>query len=107
MNNFQGDYSKAIEDSFSFVNDVKASLTDTLQKIKDGNLMSLKKGAVPTTCPLSFQIDMTYFSKNLTFDFCKIVSPVSSSLYILFYLAFFILFLVVTIKLFILTFMGW
>ena len=107
MNNFQGDYSKAIEDSFSFVNDVKASLTDTLQTIKDGNLMSLKKGAVPTTCPLSFQIDMTYFSKNLTFDFCKIVSPVSSSLYILFYLAFFILFLVVTIKLFILTFMGW
>ena len=104
---FEGQFKTAIDDSFSFVNDVKASLTDTLQKIKDGNLMSLKKGAVPTTCPLSFQIYMTYFSKNLTFDFCKIVSPVSSSLYILFYLAFFILFLVVTIKLFILTFMGW
>lgn len=104
---FEGQFKSAIDDSFSFVNDVKASLTDTLQKIKDGNLMSLKKGAVPTTCPLSFQIDMTYFSKNLTFDFCKIVSPVSSSLYILFYLGFFILFLVVTIKLFILTFMGW
>lgn len=104
---FEGQFKTAIDDSFSFVNDVKASLTDTLQKIKDGNLMSLKKGAVPTTCPLSFQIDMTYFSKNLTFDFCKIVSPVSSSLYILFYLGFFILFLFVTIKLFILTFMGW
>ena len=104
---FEGQFKTAIDDSFSFVNDVKASLTDNLQKIKDGNLMSLKKGAVPTTCPLSFQIDMTYFSKNLTFDFCKIVSPVSSSLYILFYLGFFILFLVVTIKLFILTFMGW
>ncbi len=104
---FEGQFKTAIDDSFSFVNDVKASLTDTLQKIKDGNLMSLKKGAVPTTCPLSFQIDMTYFSKNLTFDFCKIVSPVSSSLYILFYLGFFILFLIVTIKLFILTFMGW
>ena len=104
---FNGEFKKAVDDSFSFVNDVKASLTDTLQKIKDGNLMSLKKGAVPTTCPLTFQIDMTYFSKNLTFDFCKIVSPVSSSLYILFYLAFFILFLVVIIKLFILTFMGW
>ena len=107
MNNFKGDYSKAIEDSFSFVNDVKASLTDTLQKIKDGNLMSLKKSAVPTTCPLNFQIDMTYFSKNLTFDFCKIVSPVSSSLYILFYLGFFVLFLLAVIKLFILTFVGW
>ena len=107
VDTFEGQFKTAIDDSFSFVNDVKASLTDTLQKIKDGNLMSLKKGAVPTTCPLSFQIDMTYFSKNLTFDFCKIVSPVSSSLYILFYLGFFILFLVVTIKLFILTFMGW
>ena len=104
---FEGQFKTAIDDSFSFVNDVKASLTDTIQKIKDGNLMSLKKGAVPTTCPLSFQIDMTYFSKNLTFDFCKIVSPVSSSLYILFYLGFFILFLALTIKLFILTFMGW
>lgn len=107
VDTFEGQFKTAIDDSFSFVNDVKASLTDTIQKIKDGNLMSLKKGAVPTTCPLSFQIDMTYFSKNLTFDFCKIVSPVSSSLYILFYLGFFILFLVVTIKLFILTFMGW
>ena len=104
---FEGQFKTAVDDSFRFVNDVKASLTDTIQKIKDGNLIFLKKGAVPTTCPLSFQIDMTYFSKNLTFDFCKIVSPVSSSLYILFYLGFFILFLVVTIKLFILTFMGW
>lgn len=104
---FNGEFKKAVDDSFSFVNDVKVSLTDTLQKIKDGNLMSLKKGSVPTTCPLSFQIDMTYFSKNLTFDFCKIVSPVSSSLYILFYLGFFILFLFVIIKLFILTFIGW
>ncbi|MBE9852247.1 hypothetical protein G6W42_06365 [Campylobacter concisus] len=104
---FEGQFKTAIDDSFSFVNDVKASLADTLQKIKDGNLMSLKKGAVPTTCPLSFQIDMTYFSKNLTFDFCKIVSPVSSSLYILFYLGFFVLFLLAVIKLFILTFMGW
>lgn len=106
-NKFTGDYSKAIEDSFSFVNDVKNSLSDTISKIKDGNLMSLKKSAVPTTCPLNFQIDMTYFSKNLTFDFCKIVSPVSSSLYILFYLGFFVLFLLAVVKLFILTFMGW
>lgn len=106
-NNFKGDYSKAIEDSFSFVNDVKTSLSDTISKIKDGNLMSLKKSSVPTTCPLNFQIDMTYFSKNLVFDFCKIVSPVSSSLYILFYLGFFVLFLLAVVKLFILTFMGW
>lgn len=107
MKDFKGDYGKAVEDSFSFVNDVKASLTDTISKIKDGNLMSLKKSAVPTTCPLNFQVDMTYFSKNLIFDFCKIVSSVSSSLYILFYLGFFVLFLLAVIKLFILTFMGW
>ena len=104
---FEGQFKTAIDDSFSFVNDVKASLTDTIQKIKDGNLMSLKKGAVPTTCPLSFDVNFVFSNKQITFDFCKIVSPVSSSLYILFYLGFFILFLVVTIKLFILTFMGW
>lgn len=104
---FEGQFKTAIDDSFSFVNDVKASLTDTLQKIKDGNLMSLKKGAVPTTCPLSFDVNFIFSNKQITFDLCKVFSSVSSSLYILFYLAFFILFLVVTIKLFILTFMGW
>ena len=75
---FNGEFKKAVDDSFSFVNDVKASLTDTLQKIKDGNLMSLKKGAVPTTCPLSFQIDMTYFSKNLTFLLSSIINNLFS-----------------------------
>ena len=104
---FKAEFEKAVDDSFSFVNDVKASLTDTLQKIKDGNLMSLKKSAVPTTCPLSFEINFVVSNKQITFDLCKVFSSVSSSLYILFYLAFFILFLVVTIKLFILTFMGW
>ena len=104
---FEGQFKTAIDDSFSFVNDVKASLTDTLQKIKDGNLMSLKKGAMPTTCPLFFDVNFVFFNKQITFDLCKVFSPVSSSLYILFYLGFFILFLVVTIKLFILTFMGW
>ena len=107
MNNFKGDYVKAIDDNFSFVNDVKSSLADTLQKIKDGNLMSLQKSAVPTTCPLNFQIDMTYFSKNLTFDICKSISPASQTLYYFFYVAFFVLFLVLIIKLFLFTFMGW
>ena len=104
---FEGQFKTAIDDSFSFVNDVKASLTDTLQKIKDGNLMSLQKSAVPTTCPLNFQIDMTYFSKNLTFDICKSISSASQTLYYFFYVAFFVLFLVLIIKLFLFTFMGW
>ena len=104
---FEGQFKTAIDDSFSFVNDVKASLTDTLQKIKDGNLMSLKKGAVPTTCPLSFEINFVFFNKQITFDLCKVFSSVASSLYVFFYLAFFVLFLVLIIKLFLFTFMGW
>ena len=104
---FEGQFKTAVDDSFSFVNDVKASLTDTIQKIKDGNLMSLKKGAVPTSCPLSFDVNFVFSNKQITFDLCKVFSSFSSSLYILFYLGFFILFLVVVIKLFILTFMGW
>ena len=104
---FEGEFKKAVDDSFSFVNDVKASLTDTLQKIKDGNLMSLKKGAVPTTCPLSFEINFVFSNKQITFDLCKVFSSVASSLYVFFYLAFFVLFLVLIIKLFLFTFMGW
>ena len=104
---FNGEFKKAVDDSFSFVNDVKASLTDTLQKIKDGNLMSLKKSAVPTTCPLSFEINFVFSNKQITFDLCKVFSSVASSLYVFFYLVFFVLFLVLIIKLFLFTFMGW
>ena len=104
---FEGQFKTAIDDSFSFVNDVKASLTDTLQKIKDGNLMSLKKSAVPTTCPLSFEINFVFSNKQITFDLCKVFSSVASSLYVFFYLVFFVLFLVLIIKLFLFTFMGW
>lgn len=104
---FEGQFKTAIDDSFSFVNDVKASLTDTIQKIKDGNLMSLKKSAVPTTCPLSFEINFVFSNKQITFDLCKVFSSVASSLYVFFYLVFFVLFLVLIIKLFLFTFMGW
>jgi len=107
MNNFQGDYSKAIDDSFSFVNDVKASLTDTLQKIKDGNLMSLNKGSISSTCPLNYRINLIYFEKDVIFDICKSISPVSQTLYYFFYVVFFVLFLVLIVKLFLFTFMGW
>lgn len=104
---FEGQFKTAIDDSFSFLNDVKVSLTDTIQKIKDGNLMSLKKGAVPTTCPLSFEINFVFSNKQITFDLCKVFSSVASSLYVFFYLVFFVLFLVLIIKLFLFTFMGW
>ena len=107
MNNFKGDYSKAIEDSFSFVNDVKTSLSDTISKIKDGNLMSLKKSNIPSSCPLEYKVNLIYFEKDLIFDICKAISPASQTLYYFFYFVFFVLLLLAVIKLFILTFMGW
>ena len=107
MNNFKGDYGKAIEDSFSFVNDVKASLSDTISKIKDGNLMSLKKSNIPSSCPLEYKVNLIYFEKELIFDICKAISPASQTLYYFFYFVFFVLLLLAVIKLFILTFMGW
>ena len=106
-NNFKGDYSKAIEDSFSFVNDVKTSLSDTISKIKDGNLMSLKKSNIPSSCPLEYKVNLIYFEKELIFDICKAISPASQTLYYFFYFVFFVLLLFAVIKLFILTFMGW
>lgn len=104
---FEGQFKTAIDDSFSFVNDVKASLTDTIQKIKDGNLMSLNKGSISSTCPLNYRINLIYFEKDVTFDICKSISPASQTLYYFFYVAFFVLFLVLIIKLFLFTFMGW
>lgn len=107
MKDFKGDYSKAVEDSFSFVNDVKVSLSDTISKIKDGNLMSLKKSNIPSSCPLEYKVNLIYFEKELIFDICKAISPASQTLYYFFYVAFFVLFLVLIIKLFLFTFMGW
>ena len=104
---FNGEFKKAVDDSFSFVNDVKASLTDTLQKIKDGNLMSLNKGSISSTCPLNYRINLIYFEKDISFDICKSISPASQTLYYFFYVVFFVLFLVLIIKLFLFTFMGW
>lgn len=104
---FEGQFKTAIDDGFSFVNDVKASLTDTLQKIKDGNLMSLNKGSISSTCPLNYRINLIYFEKDVSFDICKSISPASQTLYYFFYVVFFVLFLVLIIKLFLFTFMGW
>ena len=104
---FEGQFKTAIDDSFSFVNDVKASLTDTIQKIKDGNLMSLNKGSISSTCPLNYRINLIYFEKDVSFDICKSISPASQTLYYFFYIVFFVLFLVLIIKLFLFTFMGW
>lgn len=104
---FKAEFEKAVDDSFSFVNDVKASLTDTIQKIKDGNLMSLNKGSISSTCPLNYRINLIYFEKDVSFDICKSISPASQTLYYFFYIVFFVLFLVLIIKLFLFTFMGW
>ena len=104
---FEGQFKTAIDDSFSFVNDVKASLTDTIQKIKDGNLMSLNKGSISSTCPLNYRINLIYFEKDVSFDICKSISPASQTLYYFFYVVFFVLFLLLIIKLFLFTFMGW
>ena len=100
-------YKENINNLFEPIDGIKKSLNDTISKIKDGNLMSLKKGGIPNTCPLSFDIDMVFFSKKVVFDFCSILSPIASSLYVFFFVAFFLLFLFLIAKLFIFTFMGW
>ncbi|OSQ26074.1 hypothetical protein CCON61_01300 [Campylobacter concisus] len=100
-------YKENINNLFEPIDGIKKSLNDTISKIKDGNLMSLKKGGIPNTCPLNFDVDMVFFSKKVVFDFCSILSPIASSLYVFFFVAFFLLFLFLIAKLFIFTFMGW
>lgn len=105
--NLANTYKENINYLFESVDGIKKSLNDTISKIKNGNLMSLKKGGIPNTCPLNFDIDMFFFSKKVVFDFCSILSPIASSLYVFFFVAFFLLFLFLIAKLFIFTFMGW
>lgn len=105
--NLANTYKENINYLFEPVDGIKKSLNDTISKIKNGNLMSLKKGGIPNTCPLNFDIDMFFFSKKVVFDFCSILSPIASSLYVFFFVAFFLLFLFLIAKLFIFTFMGW
>ena len=100
-------YKENINNLFEPIDGIKKSLNDTISKIKDGNLMSLKKGGIPNTCPLNFEFDLITAKKEIIFDLCKILSPVSHSLYLFFYIAFFLLFLALIVKLFIFTFMGW
>ena len=100
-------YKENVNNLFEPIDGIKKSLNDTISKIKDGNLMSLKKGGIPNTCPLNFEFDLITAKKEIIFDLCKILSPVSHSLYLFFYIAFFLLFLALIVKLFIFTFMGW
>ena len=105
--NLANTYKENINYLFEPVDGIKKSLNDTISKIKNGNLMSLKKGGIPNTCPLNFEFDLITAKKEIIFDLCKILSPVSHSLYLFFYIAFFLLFLALIVKLFIFTFMGW
>ena len=105
--NLLSTYKNNIEGIFSSVSDIKKSLDETISRFKKGDLMSLKKGGIPNTCPLSFDIDMIFFKKKIAFDFCSFLSPIASSLYVFFFVAFFLLFLFLIVKLFIFTFIGW
>ncbi|WP_199906562.1 hypothetical protein [Campylobacter concisus] len=62
-------YKENINNLFEPIDGIKKSLNDTISKIKDGNLMSLKKGGIPNTCPLSFDIDMVFSVKKLSLIF--------------------------------------
>ena len=101
---FNSNFKDALDSVISQAQDFKNSLNDTISKIKDGGLMKFNQSAIPNTCPLTYNVDFSYFRKDITFDICKVIAPASQTLYYFFYVVFFVLFLIVTIKLFLFTF---
>ena len=104
---FNSDFKGALDSVISQAQDFKNSLNDTISKIKEGGLLKFNQSAIPNTCPLTYNVDFSYFRKDITFDICKVIAPASQTLYYFFYIVFFVLFLVLIIKLFLFTFMGW
>ena len=101
---FNSNFKDALDSVISQAQDFKNSLNDTISKIKDGGLMKFNQSAIPNTCPLTYNVDFSYFRKDITFDICKVIAPASQTLYYFFYVVFFVLFLIVTIKLFLFIF---
>lgn len=103
---FKSDFKGALDDVISKAQGFKNSLDGLISKIKEGGLMKFNQSSIPSTCPLSFEINFIVSNKQITFDICKVLAPVSQTLYYFFYVAFFVLFLVLIVKLFLFTFMG-
>ena len=103
---FKSDFKGALDDVISKAQDFKNSLDGIISKIKEGGLAKFNQSSIPSTCPLSFEIDFVVSNKQIIFDICKVLAPVSQTLYYFFYIAFFILFLLLIVKLFLFTFMG-
>ncbi|WP_148819384.1 hypothetical protein [Campylobacter concisus] len=101
---FNSDFKGALDSVISQAQDFKNSLNDTISKIKEGGLLKFNQSAIPSTCPLTYNVDFSYFRKDITFDICKVIAPASQTLYYFFYVVFFVLFLIITIKLFLFTF---
>ena len=101
---FNSDFKDALDSVISQAQDFKNSLNDTISKIKEGGLAKFNQSAIPNTCPLTYNVDFSYFRKDITFDICKVIAPASQTLYYFFYVVFFVLFLIITIKLFLFTF---
>ena len=101
---FNSDFKGALDSVISQAQDFKNNLNDTISKIKEGGLAKFNQSAIPNTCPLTYNVDFSYFRKDITFDICKVIAPASQTLYYFFYVVFFVLFLIITIKLFLFTF---
>ena len=85
---FNSDFKDALDSVISQAQDFKNSLNDTISKIKEGGLLKFNQSAIPNTCPLTYNVDFSYFRKDITFDICKVIAPASQTLYYFFYVVF-------------------
>lgn len=104
VNDFKSKYSDALDTVYNSFTNTKQGIEQFIANVQGKGMNGITKKNVPTTCPRKHVIDFNGYPSELNFDFCKVVSPASGAFYHLFYVIFFLGFLMLIVKLLILSF---
>ncbi|WP_169939804.1 hypothetical protein [Campylobacter sp. RM15925] len=104
VNDFKSKYSDALDTVYNSFTNTKQGIEQFIANVQGKGMNGITKKNVPTTCPRIYTINFNGYPSELNFDFCKVVSPASGAFYHLFYVIFFLGFLMLIVKLLILSF---
>lgn len=104
VNDFKLQYINGLNTMMGGFDNLKDGINQFIANVQGKGMNGITKKNVPTTCPRKHVIDFNGYPSELNFDFCKVVSPASGAFYHLFYVIFFLGFLMLIVKLLILSF---
>lgn len=101
-NSFLSGYKDAISGITKGWEDFKNGLNQFIDNVKGNGMRAVARRDIPKSCPISRNVTVLDKVYNISIDFCKILEPISGSMYYLFYVIFFagFLYLIVKISLF-------